>query len=108
MSETTTVIDERVAQVRADMLAQIGHGNILAISGGRYLWLDDVTVKLPISNGYSVEVEYDWGWDTYTVRRVFTRSGKRWVKGEVDHVYFDQLADTCWRAHAFRSYEFGS
>jgi hypothetical protein len=107
-----TVAAERVNEVRASMLKSIGKMNILAISGGRLVWLDDFTLKLPISNGYSVEVEYDRGWDAYIVRRVFTRREKgvvvRRVKGEVRDVYFDHLGETCWRAHAFRSYEFGS
>jgi hypothetical protein len=105
-------------EVRAAMLAHIGRINILSISGGRIEWLDDFTVKLPISNGYAVEVEYDRGWDLYTVRRTFTRRPKwtvdnpnpepvRKVKGEVTMVYAEDLGETAWRAHAFRSYEFG-
>lgn len=31
--------------------------------------------------------------DTYTVRRVFTRGVKRWIKGKAAFVYCDQVAD---------------
>lgn len=99
-------------EVRTSLLRSIGRMNLAAISGGRTIWLDDFTAKLPVSNGYSVEVEYDRGSDTYTVRRVFTRTEKgvevRRVKGEVSDVYFEDLGETAYRASSFRSYEFGS
>lgn len=80
------------------ILAQIGRGNLAAISGLR-VRLRDTGVTLPVANGYSVEVDYDEGPDTYTVRRVYTRGQKRWVKGEHTGIYCDQLGETAYRAH---------
>jgi hypothetical protein len=103
-----TVDTEYVTEVRTAMLASIHRMTIAAISGGRIMWLDDFTLKLPISNGYSVEVEYDRGSDTYTVRRMFTRSGVKFPKGELTNVYGEDLDETAYRASSFRSYEFGA
>jgi len=88
------------------LLAQIGRMNVLAISGGRTRLVDGVVV-LPVGSGYTVEVAYVDGRDTYTVRRVFTRGIKRWTKGEVTDVYADEVGEIAYQAHAFRSYEFG-
>lgn len=100
------------------MLRQIGWGNVAAISGLRWIEVDPYTVKLPVSNGYSVEVELDPN-DTYTVRRVFTRRPKAspadWrpepvatVKGAVSNVYADQVGEVAYRASCFRDGKFGS
>lgn len=88
-----------------ELLGQIGRMNILAISGGRTRLIDGVLV-LPVSNGYTVEVEYVRGRDSYTVRRVFTRAGKRFVKGEVEDVYCDMVGEIAYEASSFRSYDF--
>lgn len=100
-----------VTETRRAMLAGIGNWNILAISGGRVEWLDDFTLNLRISNGYSVEVEYDRGWDLFTVRRVFTRTEKgvkvRRVKGEMERVYIEDLGETAYRASCFRNGPWG-
>ena len=87
------------------MLGQLGRGNLLAISGGRVVIVNDDLVSLPVSNGYSVEVELDVAHDTYTVRRVFRRGTKVWIKGERTNVYCDELGETAYVAHAFRSYD---
>ena len=84
---------------------QIGLGTILAISGGRKR-LEDGRLILPVSNGYTVEVEYDDGADTYTVHRVFSRAGKRWIKGTLADVHAWDISEVAYGAHAFRSYEF--
>lgn len=94
-------------EIRTSLLRSIGRGNLAAISGGRCEWLDDFTAKLPVGNGYSVEVEYDRGADLYNVRRVFTRNGVKFPKGEVTGVYFAELGETAFRASSFRSYGFG-
>ena len=91
---------------------QIGSLTIAAISGGRSAPLFDEDgvvfgLRLPVGSGYSVEVELDYGSDTYVVRRVFTRAGKRFVKGEIDYVYADQVSDVAYAASSFRSYDFG-
>jgi len=89
-----------------ELLNQIGRRNLFAISGGRVRLVGD-TLVLPVSNGYTVEIDYCEGSDTYTVRRVFTRGVKRWIKGESVNVYCDQVGDVAYVASCFRSYEFG-
>lgn len=92
-------------QIANTILGQIGVQNILAISGGRKLPLikdkECVGVVLPVRYGYSVEVELDRGSDTYTVRRVFRRGMKRWVKKEIEHVYCDNLGDVAYEASLY-------
>jgi hypothetical protein len=89
----------------ATLLDQIGRITVLAVSGGRKSLIDG-TLVLPVGAGYTVEVEYVEGRDTYTVRRVFKRGTKRWVKGELTDVYMDEISERVWEAHAFRSYDF--
>jgi len=87
------------------LLDQIGRITVLAVSGGR-AFLVDGRLVLPVGAGYTVEVDYIEGRDTYTVRRVFNRAGKRFVKGELADVYMDEISERVWRAHAFRSCDF--
>lgn len=87
------------------LIAQIGRMNHLAISGGRARLAGD-TLVLPVGSGYTVEIDLDPS-DTYTVRRVYTRGIKRWIKGEVAGVYADQIGEVAYSAHAFESYDFG-
>lgn len=88
-----------------ELLNQIGRPTVLAISGGRARLAGD-TLVLPVSNGYTVEITLDPS-DTYTVRRVFTRGVKRWIKGEISNVYCDQVSDIAYDASCFRSNDFG-
>ena len=81
-------------------LEQMGRMNVLAISGGRVM-LDEGTLVLPVGQGYRVEVDYDTVPDAYTVRRVFVRGGKRWVKGEVGYIYAPSLGDVAYRASCY-------
>lgn len=85
--------------------SQIGRMNILAISGGR-VEHRPTGVTLPVSNGYSVTVDLDAS-DTYTVRRVFTRSGVAKVFGEVTYVYAEDVGEQAYQASSFRSNSFG-
>lgn len=80
----------------------IGPMNILAISGGRIIEVDANTINLPVHYGYSVEVEYKPGSDTYTVRRMWKRGTTVKVRGSVDYVYADQVGDAAYRASCFR------
>jgi len=89
------------------MERQIGRMNILAISGGRVRRCDYTTLSFPVASGYSVEVEYVEGLDLYTVRRVFVRGAKRWIKGEVTHVFCEDLGEVAYQASCFRDGEFG-
>lgn len=88
-----------------ELLNQIGGNTVAAISGGRAR-LADGTLILPVSNGYTVEITLDPS-DTYTVRRVFTRGYKRFVKGEISNIYCDQISDVAYDASCFRSNDFG-
>lgn len=80
-------------------LAQIGRMNVLAISGGRAT-RDGDTLVLPVAHGYTVEVALATN-DTYIVRRVFTRAGVRYVKGEATDVYCDELGEFAYRASCY-------
>lgn len=87
------------------LLAQIGTGNVMAISGlrvGRIVCRDSQGghyfggVVLPVYNGWAVHVVLAWD-DTYTVRQVFR--GK--VRQEWAGVYCDQVGEVAYRASLF-------
>jgi hypothetical protein len=86
------------------LLAKIGRLNVLAISGGR-VGVRETGITLPVAAGYSVTVDLA-GNDTYTVRRVFTRAGRTWVKGERTDIYCDQVGEQAYQASCFRNVEF--
>lgn len=81
-------------------LHQIGSLTVAGISGGRWSVNAVGDLVLPVAAGYSVEVAYAAD-DTYTVRRVFSRGIKRWVKGEAASVYADQLSEVAWYASCY-------
>ena len=85
----------------SETLVQLGRNNLLAISGGRVIKRES-GVTLPVSNGYSVTIDLAWN-DTYTVRRVFTRSGKETIK-ELVNVYAEDLPEVAYFASCFRSH----
>ena len=106
MSAATVTADtfrECDAQTLVD---QIGPRTILGISGGR-LYARRTGITLPVSSGYSVTIDLAAN-DTYTVRRVFRRAGREWVKGEVSGVYCDQVSEAAYRASCYRNVEFGA
>ena len=96
-----------MSEITTTALRQIGAWNVAAISGGRVHHASETLLVLPVGRGYSVEVEYVWGRDTYTVRRVFTRRARgaaeptRFVKGERDDVYCDELGEVAYQASCF-------
>lgn len=94
------------AEQATTLLDQIGRMNILAISGGR-VRLAGETLVLSVGSGYTVEIDLDPS-DTYTVRRVYTRGVKRWIKGELNNIYCDQISDIAYEASCFRSNDFGA
>jgi len=100
---TTTETFRKLPSVD-ELLAQIGRMNLMAISGGRYE-ATETGVILPVGNGYSVTVDYDWD-DTYVVRRVFTRSAIERIKGEVRGVFCDEVGEQAYQASSFRSYDY--
>lgn len=99
-----TVITSRGGARDADarlIRDQIGLGNVLAISGGRW-FVQEHGIRLPVSNGYSVVVTYEDN-DTYTVERVFKRGDRVSIKGSRTDVYAEELGETAYRASCFRS-----
>ena len=102
MSTTDTFTD---CEART-LAQQIGSGNIMAISGGR-IQVRRTGITLPVHAGYRVTVDLA-GNDTYTVRRVFQRGGKTWVKGEMTDVYAEQVGETAYRASCYVNVDFGS
>lgn len=88
-----------------ELLRQIGTMNILSISGGRVL-RRETGVTLPVGHGYKVTVDLASD-DTYTVRRVFTRGAKTWVKGEATTVYAEAVGETAYRASCYNNGPWG-
>ena len=98
---TTTFTIE--PEVRREIARQIGTMNVLSISGGRIVPIDD-GIELPVSNGYHVRIQLT-PVDDYTVTRIFRRSGKDTIHGQATGVYADQVASFAYYAGMFRSYE---
>lgn len=88
------------------LIEQIGGRNVLAISGGR-VRVRKTGITLPVHQGYRVEIDLA-GNDTYTVRRVFVRGQKTWIKGEQTDVYCDQVGEAAYQASCYVNVEFGS
>jgi hypothetical protein len=86
------------------LIEQIGPRTVLAISGGRVL-VRDTGITLPVSSGYKVTVDLAAN-DTYTVRRIFTRAGRVWVKGERSGVYCDQVGEAAYEASCYKNVAF--
>lgn len=80
--------------------AQIGMGNIFAISGGR-IEVHDNGFRLPVAYGYAVVIFLEAN-DTYTVQTTFTRSGKTTVKHEWTDIYANQVGEAAYQASLFR------
>lgn len=98
MSTTFTIEPEQ----RQEMTRQIGLGNILAISGGRVVPIDD-GIELPVSHGYHVRIQLT-PVDDYTVTRIFRRKGRDVTHGQLHTVYADRVGDAAYYAGMFRSY----
>lgn len=95
------------------LLAQIGRGNVFAISGGRVgVWKPNgecMEVELPVSSGYLVRIVLA-GDDTYTVERILRRRPKGQtarvdkVMGRMEGVYCDQVGEVAYYASCYRSH----
>lgn len=88
------------------IIDQIGRGNYLAISGGRYSIIkgepgEVLGVRLPVAYGYKVDVILDRGSDTYIVRRVFKRAGVEKIMGEATNVYASEVGEMAYRASCY-------
>lgn len=110
---TTATIDAAEATRPCDpneLLHQIGARNIMAISGLPTRCRPHHTsdsdgpfvdgIVMPVRYGYTVEIVVAAN-DTYTVRRVFTRGGRRWVKTEETGVYCDEVGEAAYRASCY-------
>jgi hypothetical protein len=100
----TTIATEFRECSTEQLIAQIGRMNILATSGGR-VGTRSTGITLPVSNGYSVTVDLAPN-DTYTVRRVFKRGSKVWIKGEMRDVFCEDIGDIVYYAGCFRNVDF--
>jgi hypothetical protein len=93
-----------------ELIAQIGHMNILAISGGRVYVSkhinETVGIDLPCGAGYRVSIQLGWN-DEWTVTRQFVRKGVVFNKGTIEGVLCDNIGEVAYKASCFRSYEFG-
>lgn len=100
---TTTHDKERAANIRKEMLRQIGNINVCCISGGRVHYSPDepLTLVFPIRYGWRVEVEYIEGLDLYAVRRIVQRGRKRYLHGEVTGVDMLDVGETAYRASCY-------
>lgn len=103
MTETTQETSYRPCDAR-ELVAQIGRGNILAISGGRVL-ARETGVTLPVGHGYSVTIDVAAD-DTYTVSRVFKRSGKVFNKGQMTGIYCEDIGDVAYYASCYVNVDF--
>lgn len=104
MTTTVAAPEFRDCDTR-ELIHQIGLINIRAISGGR-ITHRPTGITLPVAYGYKVTIDLNAD-DTYTVRRVFQRGPRTWVKGEETSVYCDQVGDSAYRASCFVNVEFG-
>ncbi len=78
------------------LVEQIGRFNIVATSGG-LVEQRETGVTLHVGNGYSVDVDLTF-LDLYTVQRIYTKNGHRFVKGVERNIYNDQVGDSVYRA----------
>lgn len=97
---TATDVREITADQRRTILDQIGSGTVMGICGFRVR--PTVTgVELVCGYGYRVRVTLEAN-DTYTVRRIYSRGSREWVKGEQTDVYWPELSEVAYRAGMFR------
>ena len=111
MTKTTHPRFEMVADTGRDidphqLLRQIGVGNLMAVSGGRWLHRGVSEIGFPCGAGFEVLVTLEAD-DTYTVRRLFKRGASWFLHGERTNVYFDEVSEVVYYASCFRSYEPG-
>ena len=94
-----------------ELIDQIGHMNIFAISGGRVGVTknnqgETVEVELKVGKGYRVSISLGWD-DTWTVSRQFVRKGIVSDKGTLTGVFADQVGEIAYKASCFVNVQFG-
>lgn len=92
-------IDKGRPLFASELLEQIGKMNYFAISGGRAI-KGHSSLLMPVHAGYWVTVTLDPS-DTYTVRRIFARGGKVFIKHEWTDVYCDEVGDIAYLASCY-------
>ena len=90
---------EYVTCDNAELIAQIGAGNILAISGGRIVRCP-TGIVLPVRYGYRVTVDLTAN-DDYVVKRIFVRGGKVFVKKVWADVYASEVGEVAYQASCY-------
>ena len=98
---TTTDLPQVTGQQRQTILDQLGRMNRMAIDGLRPAVPTWRGVELVCGNGYRVRIDLEPN-DTYTVSRLFLRSGRYTVKGVQTDVYWPELPEVAYRAGMFR------
>lgn len=99
----STDTDTFIPCLTDQLISQIARMTLAAISGGRVI-RRSTGITLPVSNGYTVTIDLAAG-DTYTVRRLFRRGDKVWIKGERTGVYAEDVSEAAYFASCFRSYD---
>ena len=87
----------------SQLLGQIERMTLLAVSGGRWIRSGTSSVRFHCGAGFEVVVTLEAD-DTYTVRRLFRRSGKAFLHGERTGVHCEQVSEAVYYASCFRSY----
>lgn len=96
-------IDTGRALDAGELLRQINPATFLSVSGGRWGRVGVSSVRFPCGAGYEVLVTLEAD-DTYTVRRLFKRGAVRFLHGELQNVYCDEVSERIYFASCFRSY----
>lgn len=94
-----TTTDNFITCDNSTLIQQIDFWNVAATSGGKII-RRDTGITLPVRYGYSVTVDLNAN-DTYTVRRIFKRGTKVFIKGEYPTVYADEVGETVYRAGCY-------
>lgn len=90
-----------------ELIRQIGHMNVLAISGGQVGVIknkdgETMEIQLKAGKGYRVCITLGF-WDTWVVRREYVRNGVVFEKGVVEDVYFTEIGEVAYQASLFIS-----
>lgn len=114
------IADPNQYNITKTMVDQIGFATIAGVSGGRVAATSPTTIVLPVDKRVTVEVEYDEGMDSYTVRRLEPiLRGKVMMEnpddalppgfiilGEQEDIYFDTLSERVYWAGMYHNGSF--
>lgn len=98
---TTTQLAENCGEIDARTLfAQMGAGNYFAVAGGRAKREVGGAIVFPQRYGWEVRVTVN-ALDMYCVERVFSRGGKRTVKGVMDDIHCEDVGNVIYDASCY-------